>query len=86
MPPPAIVLLIFALVGCATDPHQTPGTQRMAEQLAALAAHVNAEDNIYLSQHRVDWLRRQPAPDDPVQQLSQTGRASQRTVTRRFIG
>ena len=70
MNPPAIVLLALALAGCATDLHQTPGTQRMAEQLAALAAHANAEDNIYLSQHRVDWLRRQPAPDDPVQQLS----------------
>ena len=70
MNPCAIVLLALALVGCAADPYQTPGTQRMAEQLAALAAHANAEDNIYLSQHRVDWLRRQPAPDDPVQQLS----------------
>ena len=71
MHPCAIVLLALALASCAADPHQTPGTQRMADQLAALAAHVNAEDNIYLSQHRVDWLRRQPAPDDPVQQLSQ---------------
>ena len=71
MHPCAIVLLALALASCAADPHQPPGTQRMAEQLAALAVHVNAEDNIYLSQHRVDWLRRQPAPDDPVQQLSQ---------------
>ena len=70
-PFPTIVLLALALAGCAADPYQTPGTQRMAEQLAALATHANAEDNIYLSQHRVDWLRRQPAPEDPVQQLSQ---------------
>ena len=65
------VIIVLALAGCAADPHQTPGTQRMAAQLASLAAQVNAEDNIYLSQHRVDWLRRQPAPDDPVQQLGQ---------------
>ena len=71
MNPCAIVLLALALAGCAADPYQTPGTQHMAEQLAALAADANAEDNIYLSQHRVDWLRRQPALDDPVQQLSQ---------------
>ena len=67
----AIVLLALALASCAADPYQAPGTQHMTEQLAALAAQANAEDNIYLSLHRVDWLRRQPAPDDPVQQLSQ---------------
>ena len=71
MNPCAIAFLALALASCTADPYQAPGTQHMAEQLAALAADANAEDNIYLSQHRVDWLRRQPAPDDPVQQLSQ---------------
>ena len=71
MNPCAIAFLALALASCTADPYQAPGTQRMAEQLAALAAGANAEDNIYLSQHRVDWLRHQPAPDDPVQQLSQ---------------
>ena len=71
MNPCAIAFLALALASCAADPYQTPGTQHMAEQLAALAAQANAEDNIYLSQHRVDWLRRQPTLDDPVQQLSQ---------------
>ena len=71
MNPCAIVLLALFLASCTADPYQAPGTQRMAEQLDALATRANAEDNIYLSQRRVDWLRRQPAPDDPVQQLSQ---------------
>ena len=71
MNPCTIVLLALFLASCTADPYQAPGTQRMAGQLAALAAQANAEDNIYLSLHRVDWLRRQPAPDDPVQQLSQ---------------
>ena len=71
MNPCAIVLLALFLASCTADPYQAPGTQRMAEQLDALATPANAEDNIYLSQRRVDWLRRQPAPDDPVQQLSQ---------------
>ncbi len=65
-----IVFLALFLASCAADLYQAPGTQRMAAQLAALAAQANAEDNIYLSQLRVDWLRRQPAPADPVQQLS----------------
>ena len=43
----------------------------MAVRLAGLVDNINPEENIYLSTHRVDWLRNRPAAQGKVQKLSQ---------------
>jgi hypothetical protein len=66
----AIILYTAVLSGCASEPYQDPGTKRMAQRLAALVDNSNPEDNIYLSEGRVAWLRSLPEPEGPVQKLS----------------
>ena len=65
-----LILSAFAHSGCTSEPYQAPGTKLMAQRLAKLVDGINPEENIYLSAHRVAWLRKRPPAKSAVQKLS----------------
>jgi hypothetical protein len=66
-----LILSALAHSGCTSEPYQAPGTKRMAQRLAQLVDGINPEENIYLSAHRVAWLRKRPPAKSAVLKLSQ---------------
>ena len=65
-----LFLSAFAHSGCTSEPYQAPGTKLMAQRLAKLVDGINPEENIYLSAHRVAWLRKRPPAKSAAQKLS----------------
>lgn len=67
---------VLVLSGCGqgqpeeTDSNRAPSTRVMAQELQEIAASADPQMNPYANQKRVESLKREPLPDDPVERTS----------------